>query len=148
MNCQTFQEHLSEYLTGELRGVAVHEAHLKQCDECQEALRQFQRFTDLMDELSPPRLPESDRIEILSQVLTPAAVHHAPEIMDAAELCRYLGVTEEQLEREMENLPAFEFAGQLKFRKSDLDEWIQTRVSSRERDIAQSRFREWRRRAG
>lgn len=52
-----------------------------------------------------------------------------PEILTVAEVARYLRVTREELEAELDNLPFFEFAGRLRMRRESLLAWVEERES-------------------
>ena len=67
----------------------------------------------------------------------------APEIMTLADVAEFLRVTPEQLGEMVEELPAFELAGQVRVRRDRLIEWVQ----QRERDYARGAAASWAARA-
>jgi hypothetical protein len=50
-----------------------------------------------------------------------------PEVLTVAEVARYLRVTREELNGELEGMPFFEFAGGLRMRRESLLSWIEDR---------------------
>jgi hypothetical protein len=64
-----------------------------------------------------------------------------PEIMTPDEVIRYLRISEEQLADHIEEIHCFELAGQLRFRKAAVDEWIRDRETTFRNSLVQSRAR-------
>jgi excisionase family DNA binding protein len=54
------------------------------------------------------------------------------ELLTAAETCRYLRITSRTLYRYLQRhqVPAFKLGKQWRFVRSDLEEWIRTRVNT------------------
>lgn len=152
MECEEFRGIISEYVDGDLdepiRSAAAE--HEKECTLCRRELEAFRRVMAAAAELPDPVPPDGVRFEILSSIQSPRARRDFPEIMDIEELKSYLGVTAEELELEIENLPAFEFAGRLRFKKQHIDRWIEERERDRARGIETARVAGWlkRRNAG
>lgn len=131
MKCEDFAERISEFADGDLTEQARYEAqeHLVQCPKCAEEYRKFCLFTNGIGQLAEPSPSDHVRYEIMSGILSRS--REFPEVMDVETLMAYLGVTLEELEEELEDLPAFEFAGKLRFRKTRIDKWIEERESLR-----------------
>lgn len=149
MNCNGFRDALSAWLAVELDPEAAAEAkaHCAACDACAAEAARFRRLLATLDGLPDPAPDEALRFKVLDR-LVPKRGAPAPEVMDVEDLLAYLGVTLEQLEQEIENLPAFEFAGRLKFKKSHIDRWIEEREQTRRAAIEAARARSWMRQTG
>ena len=143
--CARTRARLSELADGELDAEtsAGLVRHMEGCDACRTELGRFQAMLGALDSLPDPEPGEGLRLEALDRML-PRSLANVPEIMGVQDLLNYLGVTREQLLEELDELPAFEFAGQLKFRKSAVDRWIDERQKARARAIDASRVAAWR----
>lgn len=146
MDCKQFRDNLSVYCAGDLDETnrSAAQSHLDRCLSCAKEYRRFNNLLHAMQDLDDPQPSESSRFEIL-QVLSPQVIQPAiPEILGVEDLLEYLGVTSEELDQEINNLPAFEFAGRLRFKKSHIDAWIEERRAARDSDIVLSRVKQWR----
>lgn len=150
MDCKEFRENLSAFHEGDLNEMnhAAALAHLSGCLNCKNVHARFNNLLQAVDNLEELPPSEGVRFEILHGLAPHAGPCVVPEIMDAEDLLKYLGITREELEQEIENLPAFEFAGRLKFRKAHIDAWIDARRDARDRDIEVYRSNQWRMRVG
>lgn len=147
MTCGDARGLFSELAESELAEAegAVVRRHLEQCAECAARFEAFRRMAGAIERLPDPAPSEGARLRIQSVLLSQVEARRgAPEVMDVKELAAYLAITPEELEEEIENLPAFEFAGRLRFRKAAIDRWMGAREEERRRGIELSRLRAWR----
>ena len=145
MNCDTCRDQLSEFDAGELSRGAHEEVerHVASCGECRDLLRAMRHATALARRL-PDEAPARSRcVRILAQVsgLLSAGLPDAPEVMTPEELARFLKVPPGALDDWVEDIPAFEVAGQLRFRKSRVLEWIEANERRRGLHVAYAQLR-------
>ena len=62
-------------------------------------------------------------------------------VLTVEELARYLQVTPERIYEQLAELPAFEFAGEVRFLRTSIDEWIQERQKRFRRQVLESSVR-------
>lgn len=145
MNCEEFRSAMSEVMEGDLEAAEMEAArgHEARCQACSSEMRRFRAVVRAVEDLPDPVPEDTVRFEILDGLTPTPAPEMVPEIMDVDELRKYLGVTEKELEEEIENLPAFEFAGRLRFKKEHIDRWIEERERERARGIESARAGMW-----
>jgi anti-sigma factor RsiW len=139
MSCTVEPVVLLAYLDGELADDERPrlEAHLQHCAECAGRLAQLRRSGQALQEEAHADLPDAVRRR-LGRTLGGAAAPDAwPEVMALEEVARYLGITLDELDRLAADLPAFEVAGRIRVRRSELGKWI----ARREQDYAAQRLR-------
>jgi len=117
--------------------------HLDRCDRCRRLLKAIGAADRLLEAL-PPLRPGTDTVlatrRSLSAVTRGTGV---PEILTLEEVAAFLRIEPEQLGEIVEELPAFELAGQIRVRRARLIEW----VAQRERDHSQAATASWMARA-
>ena len=64
-----------------------------------------------------------------------------PEIMTPAQVCDFLQLTPDKFDEVVERLPGFEIAGELRFRRTRIVEWIERREADRDREVLVSQLR-------
>jgi len=145
MDCEEYRAKMSEILEGDLEAAETESArnHEAGCPGCAAEMRRFRAMVDAVEDLPDPVPEDPVRFEILDGLTPRPEVQAIPEIMDVDELRKYLGVTEKELAEEIGNLPAFEFAGRLKFKKEHIDRWIEERERERARSIEMARAGTW-----
>jgi hypothetical protein len=96
------------------------------------------RLAQAVDTLPDEEPPESVSFAVRREVdrLLAPGLSAAPEIMTIEELARYLRVPVEAIEQELATLPAFEVAGELRFRRDRVTEWVRRREDDRVREMA------------
>jgi hypothetical protein len=145
MDCEEFRSKMSEILEGDLEAgdMEAAENHEAGCSGCSAEMRRFRSMVQEVEDLPDPVPEDTVRFEILDGLTPRSEVQAIPEIMDVDDLRKYLGATEKELEEEIGNLPAFEFAGRLKFKKEHIDRWIEERERERARSIEMARAGTW-----
>ena len=137
MNCNDVRGMLSELEAGELSETISGEVrnHLHSCAECSRLLAALRTASGLVD-----RLPEEEpsracsfRIRRAVDELLGPEFSQSPEILTPEELARFLRIPDEKLDQEIEAIPGFEIAGELRFRKDRVLQWIEEREKDRER---------------
>ncbi len=141
MNCDITYEELAEYSSGDVgpeRGEELSE-HVSGCESCQERLSALDRADVALEGLTALRPPGWAMLaarRALSEVTRGAGVREIMTLEGAAE---FLRISPEQLGEIIEELPAFELAGQVRVRRERLIEWIQ----QRERDYTRQAAASW-----
>jgi len=142
MDCKACRERLSEHEARELPPAETEAVrrHLESCAECRGQRARLARLAEAeaVDTLPEEEPPESLSFAVRREVdraLAPG-LSTAPEILTIEELARYLRVPVEAIEDELTTLPAFEVAGELRFRKDRVAEWIRRREDDRVRVMA------------
>ena len=140
MTCDILYEDLAAFVAEELepdREAAIRE-HVSDCTSCRQRITALNR-TDAMLRSLRPVAPNSSAI--LSARRSLSEIVHGPqvsEIMTLEETANFLKITSEQLGEIMEDLPAFELAGQIRVRRTRLIEWIQQRERNFTRQVSES----------
>ncbi|MCC7146224.1 MAG: hypothetical protein IT443_07235 [Phycisphaeraceae bacterium] len=116
--------------------LAQHAAH---CPLCQATLQSLRQVDSSLARLRPQPVP-ADVLMRVRQSLSPAAGHTGwPQIMTLEEVGRFMQLDDRQLDEIVEDLPAFELAGQIRVRYARLLEWI----AQREREFTHQRTGSW-----
>ncbi len=141
MNCDVTYEALAALAAGDLEAPQEAELreHVSQCDGCRQrlaSLRKADAALTALPPVQPPRRAILAARQALSEVTRGPRV---PEIMTLREVAEFLRITPEQLGEIVEELPAFELAGQIRLRRERLIEWVQ----QRERDYTRSATAGW-----
>ena len=146
MNCEITYEQLAAMVIGELDAKQAADIceHIAQCEHCRNRLAALNRIDEILITLRPLR-PSASTVLATRRALAPE-IRPAPasEIMTLEDMAEFLRITPEQLGEIVEELPAFELAGQIRVRRDRLLEWIQ----QRERDYNRQRSESWVARAG
>ena len=91
-----------------------------------------------------PERPSADELLTVRRALSDALGRSCgPEIMTLAEVAAYLRLSPEEMGEIIEELPAFELAGQVRVRRAKLREWVE----QRERQFASAAAMSWTTRA-
>lgn len=129
MKCDTSYEELAAYASGDTtpeRAKALC-GHISRCDVCRkhlESLRQADIVLVALPRFQPSASAVLEAHRAISEATRPV---QEPEIMTLGETAEFLRLTPEQLGEILEELPAFEIAGQVRVRRSRLIEWVQQR---------------------
>jgi len=145
LNCRNCRERLSAYDARELdeTGTAEVEKHLEACRECAgllDAIRYTSKLTARLVDEDTPRVLCLRVLDAVGNSTAPDPAN-APEIMTSEDLARFLRVTAADLEDELVSIPAFEIAGELRFRRDHVLEWIEEREEARTRQQEYARLR-------
>jgi len=116
--------------------------HLAGCEGCQEELRRAAKFTAAVKALRATPLPASRELRIRSALSAELRGARGSEafgpVLTAQELALYLQVAPEQVYGHLEELPAFEFAGEVRFLRASIDQWIREREKQFRRQTIES----------
>ena len=129
MNCAQARSLFDAKLDGDRpRGLA---GHLGTCRACAAELRRLRRAMATLraSSLVPPVPGARERL------LREIGDAPAAEIFDLETLADFLRIPPRELEPFLDEIPAFEIAGRLRFRRSSVERWIE----ERERAYAQGR---------
>ena len=129
MNCDVLYEDLAALAAGELEGVRAERTrrHLAECGECRRRQDALKRVDLSLKHLRPVR-PSAAAVLAARRALNETIRGKAPpEIQTLAEAAEFLRISPEQLGEIVEELPAFELAGQIRIRRERLVEWVRQR---------------------
>jgi hypothetical protein len=140
MTCDVAHEELAEFASGDLAPARaeVIKQHLSGCAACRrrlELLSQVDAALKLLPRTEPSAAALLKTRRILSAEIRGSA---APEIMTLDDVARFLHITDDALGEIVEELPAFEIAGEIRVRRAKLLEWIEQRELSFMRSTTQS----------
>ncbi len=127
MECRESRERWDDELDGMLAGSARRKLlrHLAGCARCSEELARLRRALEALRETSLVEPSEATRAGLArvarGEERMPAAV---PEVLELREVAAYLRVALADLEPLLDELPGFEIAGQIRFRREAIDRWI------------------------
>ena len=141
MNCETTYEELSGLARDELdvRRCDELREHLVACETCRRRLAALNRTDEVLKSL-PPFTPPAEAILAARRALVPEIrPEPASEIMTLEQTAEFLRITPGQLGEIVEELPAFELAGQIRLRRETLLKWIE----QRERDYSRQANQSW-----
>jgi len=141
VNCDVTYEELAALAAQNLPPAREAEVlvHLGDCERCRRRLDRLRQADGLLGALRPPRAPAE---AVLAARKALAEVLHRPraqEIMTLEEVSDFLRLAPGQLAEVVEELPAFELAGQVRVRRARLVEWIERR----EQDYSRHRAGSW-----
>jgi len=137
VTCLECQQLLSPYQKGELgredaEGVA---SHIANCPACASRVAALGQLDSLLRGLPSPPPPSAVLMSVRERVHQDIA---GGEIMDAGQVAAFLRLTQEQVLDSLDELPCFEVAGQIRFRRAALMQWIEDREAARRRDALRS----------
>jgi anti-sigma factor RsiW len=126
VNCEVTYEELAAFAAAELdesRRGEIPE-HLADCGRCRQRVAALRRADSALAALRP-FAPDAATILSVRRALSEVTRGgREPEIMTLEEVGAFLRVTPGQLGQVVEELPAFELAGQVRVRRARLIEWI------------------------
>ena len=140
MNCEITNEDLAAFAIGESepgREAEIRE-HIINCTSCHQRIKALEQTDTLLESLKPTAPSVSAILSArrsLSEIIHGSQVS---EIMTLEETANFLRITSEQLGEIVEDLPAFELAGQIRVRRARLVEWIQRRERDYNRQVSES----------
>ena len=145
MTCNVTYEDLAALAAGELEGERCKRTrrHLAECDSCRARLDALARVDQSLKHLKPARPPAAAVLAARRALSGTIRGQGAPEILTLAEAAEFLRISPEQLGEIVEELPAFELAGQMRIRRERLVEWVR----QRERDYTRQQSAGWAARA-
>lgn len=162
MRCRDVREELVAYIDEELSpmGMRAIEAHLAQCHECTaeyKRMKQTIEWTRQVEKIEPQagwweKLQEQIRVEEskLDLIAEVRALHESiariearidkqaasvKEVMTLAEVAAYLQVNADTVWDLLNEIPHFQVAYELRFKKSSVDEWIRMKENGTHGDL-------------
>jgi len=146
MMCDFTDDELALYADGELdepRGTALRD-HLAQCGRCRDRLAALWRIDGELRSLRPAAPSAQAVLRVRKALAAASGLRRPEEILTLEETAALLRLTGEQLGQIMDELPAFELAGQVRVRRQRLFEWVE----QREREYSRQRSQSWLANAG
>ena len=141
MSCVIDDEQLIAWIDGDLPEASAQAiaSHVRECDRCRQraaTIRQADAALRSRQRDVPPAHAMLATRRALDQALRPLI---APEIMSLDEVAGFLRISGEQMAELMDDLPAFELAGQVRVRRTSLLQWL----AERERDYRREANASW-----
>ena len=139
MTCLECHQMLSPYDKGELphedaRRVAD---HLAQCRSCAQRLEGLRQLDDILRAMPMQEPSSAVLLAVRDRVHGELA---GGEILDAGQVAAYLKLSRGQVLDHLDELPCFEVAGEIRFRRTALMEWIEERERARRREALRVRI--------
>lgn len=124
---------LDAYLDDELEAEIAHEfqQHLEKCASCRTRATAYKRLSAELQQALDSTLPEVADLRIrrrLNQEITSDKT--AQDILDMEGVAELLQVPISDIVTLLDEIPSFEIAGRLRFRKDRIEEWIHARERS------------------
>lgn len=151
LSCEVVREALWDRARHEPTGLEAREleAHLASCADCREEDSVAVRFHgalsvgpgELPERLSPPSPAAGER-----PIMGESGCED--EVLTPQEVAAYLKVPVEDVVARLDELPAFEFAGRVRFRRSALVDWLSEREGRWRQEAVAGELLRLRRRAG
>jgi anti-sigma factor RsiW len=129
VSCDVTCEELAAFAAGDLPEACADEIgrHLADCPRCRSCRRALARSDAILAGLRRWR-PDAGALLRVRRALSAATrARGSPEVMTLSEVAEHLQITPEQLDEIVEELPAFELAGQVRVRRTRLIQWIERR---------------------
>ena len=141
MTCLECQQLLSPYQKGELDADDANRVagHVANCPACAKRIAALEHLDDMLRGLPAPPTPTSVLMSVRERVHEDVA---GGEIMDAGQVAAFLKLTQEQVLDSLDELPCFEIAGQIRFRRAALMQWIEEREAARRREALRAELTE------
>lgn len=121
---------LDAYFDGELNGAErlAYEEHLEGCEACRTTLKRLQALADSIRETFELKVPDPSDLRIRRRLHEDLADdEQLNAVMDLEGLARYLQLPVAELSTMLDEIPSFELAGRLRFRRERIDEWLRVR---------------------
>lgn len=140
MNCGCEVEVLCRFLADELdaAGRQSVQTHLEQCVDCArmlEALRATDRCLKQIGRVEPDA---ATLLDVRRAMARERQHRNGDSLMTMDEVANFLHLDPDELERVASRIPAFEFAGNVLVRRSQLMEWIRQRERAYANAVADS----------
>ena len=134
-------ETLAQFAVGDMDtgDVSDVEAHIRSCPECRrrlEAVRKVDTALCLLRRAEPSAQALLDTRCLISEEIR---IPQASEIMTLDDVAEFLRIGPGELEEIVEELPAFELAGEIRIRRTKLLDWIEHRERQYLRQTIESR---------
>jgi hypothetical protein len=132
MKCDQIENLLSEHLYGKLpaRTAAAVMGHLRSCEACRSAAKDAGELASLTKDAR--RIAPSTALSLrvrsaVSERLAEEQMRTSfDEILDADGLAAYLKVASRDIMDNLHRIPHFELSGKIRFKKSVVDEWLES----------------------
>ena len=134
MTCEVSYEELSEFAAAEMTEGRASEVrrHLAGCEACRRRLRTLGAVDSRLRMIRPQQPPAEAVLQTRRLLSRETGRAGAPDVMTLEEVAEFLRI--DDLAEAVDDLPAFEIAGQVRVRRVKLLEWIE----GRERAFARS----------
>jgi hypothetical protein len=134
-NCPITPARLLRYLDGTLsrRETATVAQHLAECPACRRRLDNMRQAETELAELAGQPVPAETQLRVQERI----GLTQNRDILTIEEAADLLRLNSDQMAEALDDLPWFELAGQIRFRRQTLFDWIR----ERERECTRERLR-------
>jgi hypothetical protein len=132
MTCEVSFFELSEYQAGHKSDRL--EKHITECEICRRRIATLTQMDQSLRTFDLQKLSDQAALQIRKTLSREIRGSACPEIMTLTDVANFLRLSPTQLEEIIDELPAFELAGQIRVRRTRLIDWIE----QRERDFFQT----------
>lgn len=138
-NCPATPARLLRYLDGtlSLRDTAAVAQHLAECPACRRRLDGMRRAETDLAEMAGQPLPADTQLRVQERIGREFGLAPSRDILTIEEAADFLRLDSGQMAEALDDLPWFELAGQIRFRRQTLLDWIR----ERERECTRERLR-------
>ncbi len=135
---------LEDYLDGQLSKPDKDSftAHLAECDACREQVRVSEKVRELFNQ--HPQTGLSDDADLRVRMALRREQYGkepAKDVMNLEETAAWLGVTPGALAERLDEIPAFEIGGRIRFSRKRLEKWIEMKDGDILLQLQQSHLR-------
>lgn len=129
MDCNVTYEELAAWKAGDLPSLRSRrlKVHTAACATCRKRLATFEQADLLLHSMSSPAPAAAAILAARRRLATVTRAGPASEIITMEEVAEFLRLTPEQVGELIDELPAFELAGQIRIRRQKLLDWIEQR---------------------
>ena len=103
------------------------EAHVGSCENCRKKLAALADVDASVTALVEAEPPASVVLRVRRRLSEELRGRDEPEIMTLKEVAEYLRISLDDLGEVLDEIPAFELAGQIRIRRAKLVEWVERR---------------------
>jgi hypothetical protein len=134
MSCTQDPNSLLDFLDGEMAPETAR--HLGECPDCQRLLASLKDCERTLVELGSDTPPADALLRVQRRVRLDLGIAKEREILTLEEAADFLRLEPDELAEVLDDLPWFELAGRIRFRRQALLDWVR----ARERECARERL--------
>ena len=133
-------EELAGFVSGDVEEsrVRIIEAHVSECQACRRRLEVLSQVDSSLNQLHRSEPPASALLKARRILSAELRASETPEIMTLDDIARFLRVDDDALGEIVEDLPAFEIAGEIRVRRAKLIKWVEQRELAYMKSTTQS----------
>ncbi|MFC1852980.1 zf-HC2 domain-containing protein [candidate division CSSED10-310 bacterium] len=120
-------QYVEDFFDGEMTAEETRdfELHLTACPTCQHRIKELQVMRNALQDVSDLKLPDEADLRIRHQLHEQIGDgSEGDEILDIEGLAQLLKIPVSEVVKRLNELPAFEIAGRIRFRRDRIEKWI------------------------